>query len=88
MDNQHRKIKGYRELDQATLDAMNVMKKLESEVEKALNYNLRYVNADPRLTAIAKTDIMKAFMVCGRAVARPDSYPEKENVEQTSEEEG
>ena len=32
MDNQHRKIKGYRELSQAEIDAMNAVKEKAAEV--------------------------------------------------------
>lgn len=77
MENQHRKIASYRELSQGEIDGMNDLKRQEREVFTQLDANLA-LGADPRLTAIAKTDMMKAFMVAGRAVARPEGYPNPE----------
>ena len=71
MDNQHRKIKGYRELDAAEIAAMNVMKELEEDVLKTLD---SCGTADPRWKAIAKTTLQQGFMAAGRAIARPDGY--------------
>lgn len=70
MENQHRKISGYRELDQATIDAMNEGKRLEAETLKFLA-SVAHLT-DPRWAAIAKTDLQKAFMYLGRAIARPE----------------
>ena len=80
MENQHRKIKGYRELDGGEIERMNVIKRLEEgvmEILKAeLDSSLRGEKgaADPRWLTIAKTDIQKGFMAFGRAIARPDGY--------------
>lgn len=77
MDNQHRKIDGYRELDQDTIDAMNAVKNQERDFLALLDIHMEDNGADPRWTAIAKTAIEKAAMFAGRAVARPDGYPEQ-----------
>jgi hypothetical protein len=73
MENQHRLIKGYRELSKVEIDGMNVLKQLEENVLDELAVAEKN-GADPRWLAIAKTDIQKGFMAAGRAVARPDGY--------------
>jgi hypothetical protein len=73
MDNQHRLIKGYRELTEDEVAGMNAVKKMEEVVLKALE-QAEAVGADPRWIAIAKTDLQKGFMAAGRAIARPDGY--------------
>ena len=75
MDNQHRKITGYRELDQDEIGRMNQGKELEYECMKLLDFHLG-AGADPRWIAIARTHIQQGFMAQGRAVARPTGYPE------------
>ena len=80
MDNQHRKIKGYRELSQVEIDGMNAMKELEKQVLEALQQAVAN-GADGRWAAIARTDIQKGFMAAGRAIARPDGYDTVEERE-------
>lgn len=75
MDNQHRKIAGYRELGQDEIDRMNKWKVIESTCMTMLDVHLNE-GADPRWIAIAKTAFQKACMFAGRAVARPEGYPE------------
>lgn len=71
MENQHRLIKGYRELNEAEIGHMNVMKEFEKAVLLWLEAAVAD-GADPRWAAIAKTDLQKGFMAAGRAIARPD----------------
>lgn len=71
MENQHRQILGYRELDERHISAMNKIKQLERDALELLDEHLISLDADPRWTAIAKTELQKAFMFAGRAVARP-----------------
>ena len=80
MDNQHRKIKGYRELSEAEIAGMNTMKALEQQVLDALQQAVAN-GADGRWAAIAKTDLQKGFMAAGRAIARPDGYESVEERE-------
>jgi hypothetical protein len=76
VDNQHRLIKGYRELSEAEIAAMNVAKQAEQEILTYIEEGLfdARVNPDKRWLAIAKTDLQKGFMALGRAIARPDGY--------------
>lgn len=80
MDNQHRKIKGYRELNQDEIDAMNKVKDLSEQVGQlvseieSLNHATGGHAVDLRWVAIAKTDLQKGFMGLTRAVAQPTTF--------------
>ncbi len=78
MENQHRQIKGYRELSQEEIDIMNKIKEKAAEVGDlcdALVVSTHAVNPpDPRWVAIGKTDLQKGFMALTRAVAKPDFF--------------
>lgn len=81
MDNQHRKITGYRELDQAEIDLMNEIKAKGAELDALVN-KVNDVNASLegskndcyRWSSIAKTDFQTGLMALTRAVAKPDSF--------------
>lgn len=78
MENQHRKIKGYRDLSQAEVDLMNRIKEKEQEV-LALVQELRdgdfaenkQQEADQRWVSIGLTDIQTGFMALVRSIAKP-----------------
>ena len=74
MDNQHRKIKGYRELNQEEIDAMNEVKamgvKLGELVEKLENNK----DFDQRWIESGKTDLQKGLMALTRSIARPEFF--------------
>lgn len=72
MDNQHKKITGYRDLSQAEIDAMNRIKALANEVGATLDGLPEGV--DGRWVAIARTQLQQGFMAAVRAVARPESF--------------
>lgn len=80
MENQHRRIKGYRELSQDEIDLMNEIKK-QGEQLNALITKLNATNAatgghaiDMRWLNIGKTDLQKGIMSLVRSVARPESF--------------
>lgn len=82
MDNQHRKISGYRELTQGEIDLMNEIKAKGLELE-ALIKKVEGVNASLgdeyrgdcyRWSAIAKTDFQTGLMALTRAVAKPTFF--------------
>ena len=62
MENQHRKINGYRELSQEEIDAMNKSKELADQVGDFILELEKNGYVDKRWLAIAKTDLQKAFM--------------------------
>jgi hypothetical protein len=71
MDNQHRKIAGYRELDQVEIDLMNEIKAKGVELG-ALIERLRLTsNLDQRWVSIGATDLQTGLMALTRAVAKP-----------------
>lgn len=71
MENQHRQIKGYRELDQSEIDAMNKVKAIAAQVGELLD---TLDTADPRWLSIGKTDLQKGFMAVTRSIAKPGFF--------------
>lgn len=74
MENQHRKISGYRELSQQEIDAMNSIKELASAVGILVEELEDNSSLDQRWVAIAKTDLQKGFMAAVRSVAQPTTF--------------
>lgn len=73
MDNQHQKIKGYRDLSQEEIDLMNECKALAIEAGKLCD-KLGKTPVDQRWLAIAKTELQKSFMFLIRSVAKPETF--------------
>lgn len=71
MDNQHKKITGYRDLSQAEIDLMNEAKALEAKFNGLIDRLRDSGGVDQRQVAIAATDGESAFMRAVRAVAQP-----------------
>ena len=74
MENQHRKITGYRELSQDEINAMNKSKELASQVGDFIGELEKNGYVDKRWLAIAKTDLQKAFMSLTRSIAKPSTF--------------
>ena len=74
MENQHRKINGYRELSQEEIDAMNKSKALASQTGDFIDELEKNGYVDKRWLAIAKTDLQKAFMSLTRSIAKPNAF--------------
>lgn len=74
MDNQHKKIKGYRDLSQAEIDLMNEIKTKGAELG-ALVAKLRSADGlDQRWVSIGATDLQTGLMALTRGVAQPTSF--------------
>lgn len=85
MDNQHKQIKGYRDLSQEEIDLMNEIK-AEAEQVHALVSRVQLMlldqeerghtnTTDPlRWLAEARTDLQKGFMCLTRSVAQPTTF--------------
>lgn len=74
MDNQHRKIEGYRELSKDEIDSMNHLKILENMVGEAIAHTQGLGDdIDQRALAVARTHLQTGFMWAVRAIAQPDS---------------
>jgi hypothetical protein len=74
MDNQHRKIAGYRELTQQEIDAINRIKEKAEETGRLIEALADLPNVDKRALAIAKTELQTGFMWGERAVAQPETF--------------
>lgn len=90
MENQHRKIKGYRELTQEEIDLMNRIKSFGPELQSLINDILEYLHqqhdgpseAVERLEAaepyewveLGKTDLQVGLMKLTRSIAQPEFF--------------
>ena len=87
MENQHRKITGYRELNQAELDLMNRIKEKGKELGELVNDLRMLPNVpdgrhdplpglpiDQRWVSIGATHLQEGLMALTRAVAKPEFF--------------
>lgn len=74
MDNQHRQIKGYKELSQAQIDDMNQVKEMAARIGEMITFFELETNTDKRWVAIAKTNLQQGCMALTRAIAKPDFF--------------
>lgn len=73
MKDQHEKIKGYRDLSQSEIDAMNSVKALEADIATLCKQLGELEGVDKRDLALARTHFEDACIRAVRAVARPVS---------------
>ena len=74
MKDQHTKIKGYRDLSQEEIDAMNRIKEVAEKVGELCESIYSVNGVDLRWASIAKTDLQKGFMSLVRSVAKPTTF--------------
>lgn len=80
MDNQHKLIKGYRDLSQVEIDLINEGKALAEQVgsytEKVKTFAApNHVSGiDLRWLNIGITDLQKGFMAVIRSIAKPETF--------------
>lgn len=74
MDNQHRKITGYRELTQGEIDLMNEGKALAEQCDAFITKLIHTPEVDQRCIAIGKTNLQQGFMWAIRGVAKPGGF--------------
>lgn len=74
MDNQHRKIKGYRELSQEEIDLMNEIKSKGVEVGELVEKLRSQDGIDQRWVIIGATDLQTGLMALTRSVAKPEFF--------------
>lgn len=72
MDNQHQKIKGYRDLTQGEIDLMNEGKELEAKVMDYCERVKKSPLTNQRSLAIGISHFQTSFMWIIRAIARPN----------------
>lgn len=74
MENQHRQISGYRELNAEEIALMNEIKAVGPVLE-ALIVKLRSnPDIDPRWVSIGQTELQQGLMALTRSVARPSFF--------------
>ncbi len=87
MDNQHKKIKGYRDLSETEIDLMNEIKEKAEEVKQLLEKadTKLFQQTNPAISQdglddvqrnleLAKDNLQTGFMWFVRAIARPQSF--------------
>jgi len=74
MENQHKKITGYRDLSEEEIALMNEVKAKAEEVGALLDKLGGAEGLDQRCVAIARTEAQNAFMWAVRAVAQPTTF--------------
>lgn len=74
MENQHRKIKGYRELSQEEINLMNEIKTKGAELGELVQKLEDSEETDKRWVALGKTDLQKGLMSLTRSIAKPEFF--------------
>lgn len=74
MDNQHKLIKGYRDLTQDEINLMNSAKEIAVLVGAFVDKVESLETVDKRWAAIGKTDLQKGFMSLIRSIAKPETF--------------
>ena len=74
VDNQHKKITGYRDLTEAEIELMNEVKALSEKVGELVLKVQTTGDIDIRWASEAKTDLQKGFMCLTRSIARPTTF--------------
>ena len=74
VDNQHQKIKGYRDLSEAEIALMNDAKSKAMDIGKLCEVLKEMPAIDKRWLAIAVIDLQKGFMALVRSIAKPETF--------------
>ena len=74
MKDQHTLIKGYRDLSQAEIDAINEGKALAVQVGAWVEKLQNTDGLDQRAVALGKTNLQQGFMWAIRGVAQPTTF--------------
>lgn len=74
MENQHKKIKGYRDLSQEEIDLMNEGKALAEQCGSFINKLQAMESNDQRCVSLGKTNLQQGFMWAIRGIAQPQTF--------------
>ena len=74
MENQHRKISGYRELIEHEIALMNQIKKQGEALGDLVEQLRTTTGLDQRWVSIGATDLQKGLMALTRGVAQPTTF--------------
>jgi hypothetical protein len=74
VDNQHKQIRGYRDLTQDEIESMNKCKSVAVQVGQLCDAVEALPGVDKRWVAIGRTDLQKGFMALIRGIAKPETF--------------
>lgn len=74
MENQHREIKGYRELNESEISSMNEVKMKGAELGELVAKLRANKDLDQRWLSIGATDLQTGLMALTRAIAKPTFF--------------
>lgn len=76
MENQHRKITGYRELNESEISAMNTIKDEGGRLADIISTmeDCSELNVDRRWLSIGRTHLQEGLMALTRAIAKPTTF--------------
>lgn len=74
MDNQHRAIKGYRELTVEEIDLMNKVKEHGAALGELVERLRAHPETDKRWVSIGATDLQTGLMALTRSIAKPTFF--------------
>ena len=74
MENQHRVIKGYRELSQDEINLMNEVKNVGAKIGELVEKLRNTPGLDQRWVSIGATDMQTGTMALVRAIAQPTTF--------------
>lgn len=74
MDNQHKHIKGYRDLSQEEINLMNKVKILGEKMGQLIEELRCNESLDQRWVSIAETHLQQGTMAAVRSIAQPTTF--------------
>ena len=74
VDNQHKKITGYRDLSEAEINSMNEAKAMAIQVGELCEKISHLGETDLRWLSIGKTNLQQGFMAIIRSIAKPETF--------------
>ena len=74
MDNQHRMIKGYRELTEGEIEMMNQIKVHGEEIGALVKILKGVEEYDQRWVSIGATHLQQGIMALVRAITKPETF--------------
>ena len=74
MDNQHKLIKGYRDLSEGEIKAMNAVKSEAERIGLLVEELEANTDLDARWVIITKDHLQQGFMAAVRSIAKPTTF--------------
>lgn len=74
MENQHREIKGYRELNESEISEMNAVKGMGALLGELVDKLRANKDFDQRWVSIGATELQQGLMALTRAIAKPTFF--------------